>query len=285
MFSKTKMGRPKIKNINSDFDLEKVKLPEEASDLPVLDSKAEAIIEKKGKSSKSKKAAKVEKKKPSKRYIELLKQIDKSKIYSISEAVETVKKTANTKFDSTIEAHFNLRIDPTKQEQQIRTTTTLPKGSGKKINVIVFGAKDSKALKDMGALVGDEDSLTEIEKGKINFDKVVATPDWMPKLAKVAKVLGPKGLMPNPKSGTVSPNPEKVVEGLSGGMIELKTENSPIIHVTVGKAGFSNKDLEENVQSLIESVKAAKPSEVKKELIASVYLTSTMGPSVKLEIS
>ncbi len=107
----------------------------------------------------------------------------------------------------------------------------------------------------------------------------------MPRLAKVAKVLGPKGLMPNPKSGTVSATPEKVVEGLSGGMIEIKTENSPIVHATVGKSKFANKDLEENVKSLIESVKAAKPADVKKELIASVYLTSTMGPSVKLDLT
>ena len=231
------------------------------------------------------KEEKIEKKKPSKRYTSLLKLIDKSKTYSIEEAVELIKKTANTKFDSSIEAHINLRIDSGKQEQQIRTTITLPKGTGKKIKVLVFGAKDVKAIKDAGALVGDEETLTEIEKGKINFDKVVATPEWMPKLAKVAKILGPKGLMPNPKSGTVSPTPEKVVEGLSGGMIEIKTENSPIVHATIGKAKFSNKDLEENVKSLIESVKSAKPAEVKKELIASVFLTSSMGPSVKLDLS
>ncbi len=280
------MGRPKIKNIESDFDLEKVKLPEESVELPELDAATEEVIEKQVKAkTKKAKEEKVEKKKPSKRYLALLKEIDKSKTYSIEEAVELIKKTSTTKFDSSIEAHLNLRIDSGKQEQQIRTTATLPKGSGKKIKVLVFGAKDSKAIKDAGALVGDEDSLAEIEKGKINFDKVVATPEWMPKLAKVAKILGPKGLMPNPKSGTVSATPEKVVEGLSGGMIEIKTENSPIIHVTVGKAKFSNKDLEENIKSLIESVKSAKPAEVKKELIASVYLTSSMGPSVKLDLS
>ncbi len=280
------MGRPKIKTIESDFDLSTVKLPEEGKDLPVLDEATEELVEKQVKAkTKKAKEEKIEKKKPSKRYTSLLKLIDKSKTYSIEEAVELIKKTANTKFDSSIEAHINLRIDSGKQEQQIRTTITLPKGTGKKIKVLVFGAKDVKAIKDAGALVGDEETLTEIEKGKINFDKVVATPEWMPKLAKVAKILGPKGLMPNPKSGTVSPTPEKVVEGLSGGMIEIKTENSPIVHATIGKAKFSNKDLEENVKSLIESVKSAKPAEVKKELIASVFLTSSMGPSVKLDLS
>lgn len=280
------MGRPKIKNIESDFDLEKVKLPEEGKDLPVLDEATEELIEKQVKAkTKKAKEEKVEKKKPSKRYLGLLKEVDKSKTYSVEEAVELVKKTATTKFDSSVEAHINLRIDSGKQEQQIRTTATLPKGTGKKIKVLVFGAKDLKAIKESGALVGDEDTLAEIEKGKINFDKVVATPEWMPKLAKVAKVLGPKGLMPNPKSGTVSATPEKVVEGLSGGMIEIKTENSPIIHVVIGKASFKNQDLEENVKSLIASVKAAKPDEVKKELISSIYLTSAMGPSVKLDLS
>lgn len=299
------MGRPKIKNIESDFDIEKVKLPEEAVDLPELDAAAEEIIEKQVKA-KTKSANPPrqpagggEKKKPSKRYTSLLKLIDKSKTYSIEEAVELIKKTANTKFDSSIEAHINLGIDSGKQEQQIRTTVTLPHGNGKKLTVLVFGAKDVKAIKEAGALIGDEETLVQIEKGKIDFnnssgtriakleeiDKVVATPEWMPKLAKVAKVLGPKGLMPNPKSGTVSATPEKVVEGLSGGMIEIKTENSPIVHATIGKAKFASKDLEENVKSLIESVKAAKPTEVKKELIASVYLTSSMGPSVKLDLS
>lgn len=285
------MGRPKVKNIESDFDLEKVVLPEdlpagrqELADLPVLDDKAEEILTKEVKAkSKKAKPEKIEKKKPSKRYSEISKQVEKSKTYSLTEAVELIKKTATTKFDSSIEAHVNLRIDPGKQEQQIRTTTTLPHGNGKKVKVLVFGAKDSKAIKDSGALVGDEETLGEIEKGKIDFDKVVATPEWMPKLAKVAKVLGPKGLMPNPKSGTVSAEPEKVVKELSSGLIEIKTENSPIIHAVIGKASFKNQDLEVNITSLIEAIKAAKPSEVKKELIASIFLTSSMGPSIKVD--
>lgn len=285
------MGRPKIKTIDTAIELDKVKLPEEeTTELVELDETEEKELKKEVKAAKAKgksvkEAKETKKNKFSKRHGENLKLIDKSKSYSISEAVELIKKTSNTKFESSIEVHLNLRIDPTKQEQQIRTTTNLPHGTGKKVKVLVFGAKDAKAVKEAGAEIGDEDTLSEIEKGKINFDKVVATPDWMPKLAKVAKVLGPKGLMPNPKSGTVSADPEKVVEGLAGGMIEIKTENSPIIHVAIGKSSAKEAELSENIQSLVENVKAAKPSELKKELIKDVYLTSTMGPSVKLELS
>lgn len=281
------MGRPKIKTIESDFDLEKVKLPEEQTELPELSAATEEKVKKQAKAAKKQSKDKVEKKnKVSKRFAELIKAIDKSKEYSLEEAVELVKKTANVKFDSSVEAHINLRIDSSKQEQQIRTTTNLPFGSGKKVRILVFGAKDTKEIKELGAEAGDEETLGIIEKGKIDFDKVVASPDWMPKLAKVAKVLGPKGLMPNPKSGTVSPEPEKVVKGLStGGLIEIKTESSPIIHVVIGKVSAKNKDLEENVKSLLIAVNAAKPSDVKKELVKSVFLSSTMGPSLKLDRS
>lgn len=291
------MGRPKIKNIESDFDLEKIVLPEEKATLPKLDEKSEDLLKQKIKkqlstdkqsrkeSKDSTKKTNIKVKKPSKRFDVLRKQIEKDKTYSLSEAIELIKKTSNTKFDSSIEVHINLRIDPSKQEQQIRTTTLLPHGNGKKIKVLVFGAKESKAIKESGGEVGNEETLGKIEKGKIDFDKIVASPEWMLKLAKVAKVLGPKGLMPNPKSGTVSADPEKVAKELSGGLIEIKTENSPIIHTVIGKASFKNSALEENITSLVEAVKAAKPTEFKKELIASVFLASSMGPSVKIDTS
>ncbi len=287
------MGRPKIKNIDSALELDK--LPPTKEPLPVKtaeEEKLEVEVSEDKKSTKktSTKTPKTQSKndrknKVSARFSTLIKEVDKSKSYPISEAVEIVKKTSTIKFDSSVEAHINVRIDPSKGEQQIRTTSTLPHGNGKKVTVIVFGAKDTKAIKDAGAMVGTEDTLEEIEKGKISFQKVVATPEWMPKLARVAKVLGPKGLMPNPKSGTVSPEPEKVVSSLSSGLVEIKTETSPIIHVSIGKSSFKNKDLEENLSELITTVKAAKPADVKKELIQSVYLTSTMGPSVKVDLS
>lgn len=279
------MGRPKIKTIESAVDLEKVQLPKE-TELPETETNLpEELTPKKAKTLAKKSANVAKKNKLSKRYSEISKLTDKSKSYPINEAVNLIKKTATTRFDSTIEAHINLTIDPSKQEQQIRTTTTLPKGTGKKINVIVFGAKDTKILKEIGAQIGEDDTLTQIEKGKINFEKIVASPDWMSKLARVAKVLGPKGLMPNPKSGTVSEEPEKVAVGLSSGLVEIKTETSPIIHITIGKASFQEKDLEENLQSLLSAVKGAKPADFKKEIIKSVYLTSTMGPSVKIDLS
>lgn len=273
------MGRPKIKDIDNAIDLDKVKLPEEV----VLETKILEPKEKVKATSKNNTAKKIERKnEKSKRYLDLSKLVDKSKSYRLKEAVSLIKKTATTKFDATIEVHLNLNVDPSKQEQQIRTTTTLPKSNGKKTTVLVFGTKDPKIVKDTGTIFGDDDTLVEIEKGKINFEKVVASPEWMPKLAKVAKILGPKGLMPNPKSGTVSSEPEKVAAKLNSGMLELKTETSPIIHVSIGKASFKEQDLEENIKSLVESVKAAKPAELKKELISSIYLTSTMGPSVKV---
>ncbi len=279
------MGRPKIKTIESAVELDKVKLPEEETQaLPELAGEVEGKIKKSAKEAKNLSKTKSEKKnKHSTRYEKLIKEIDKSKEYTVEEAVELVKKTANVKFDSSVEVHINLQVDLSKQEQQIRTTTNLPHGSGKQVRILVFGAKDPKAIKELGAEAGNEDTLDKIEKGKIDFDKVVASPEWMPKLAKVAKVLGPKGLMPNPKSGTVSPEPEKVVKDLSsGGLVEIKTENSPIIHVAIGKVSAKNSDLEENTKSLLAAVNAAKPADVKKELVKSVYLTSTMGPSVKL---
>ena len=285
------MGRPKIKAIETAIELDKVKLPETEEDLPVLDEKAEEILaqETKTKLAEKKKSAKsTVAKKPhqhSKRYLEALKLVDKSKGFSVSEAVAVIKQTASTKFDSSVEVHINLNTDPSKQEHQIRATASLPAGSGKKLTVLVFGAKDTKAAQESGALIGDEETLTEIEKGKINFQKVVASPDWMPKLAKVAKILGPKGLMPNPKSGTVSPEPEKVAAELGSGMIEIKTENSPIIHATVGKVSFKDKDLVENIEALVNAVRNHKPQDFKKDLIRNVYLTSTMGPSVKLDLS
>lgn len=207
------MGRPKIKDIDSAIDLEKVELPKDTeetdeSKLATDESETEGKPKKKAKS--TKKVVKGQNK-VSKRYTELLKLVDKSKTYSIEEAVELVKKTSKTKFDSTIEAHINLQIDPGKQEHQIRTTANLPKGTGKKVTVLVFGAKDAKAAKETGAIVGNDETLERIEKGKIDFEKVVASPDWMPKLAKVAKILGPKGLMPNPKAGLFHLSPKKLL--------------------------------------------------------------------------
>lgn len=219
----------------------------------------------------------------SKRYKEQLALIDKGKDYSPTEAIEIVKKTANTKFDAAIEAHINLGLVTDKAEHQIRTLITLPHQVGKKLKILVFSSKDTAEIKKLGAEVGTEDTLKKIESGKVDTDKIIADSSWMPKLAKVAKVLGPKGLMPNPKSGTVSDDPAKTLKEFTGGKIELKTEKLPIIHLQIGKYSFSDKQILENYEVLIQAIKTARPEGLKKEYIKSIYLSSSMGPSVKVQ--
>ncbi|OGY21397.1 MAG: 50S ribosomal protein L1 [Candidatus Woykebacteria bacterium GWB1_45_5] len=234
----------------------------------------------------------------------MLELIDKSKAYPAEEAIELVKKTANTHFDATIEAHVNLGLSAEKSEHQIRTSLTLPHPSpkasgGKPIKILVFTDKNKEEIKKLGAEIGTDENLKEIEKGKIDFvdssgtriakleeiDKIIADTSWMPKLAKVAKILGPKGLMPNPKAGTVTEDPVAAVKEFSGGRMELRMEKSPIIHITIGKASLDNQKLKENLAALINAIRSARPEGFKKELIKSVYLSSTMGPSVKVDPS
>lgn len=274
------MGRPKIKVVETA--IEEVKLKDLEPKLELSDE-ASAEIVKEAKAAKKKVGkAKIR----SQRYQKLVSEIDKANKYSLDEALGLLKKTSQIKFDSSLEAHINLGIDPTKSDQQIRKSINLPNGLGKKIKVLVFADEKFVAeIKKAGAEVGTEKTLDEIAKGKITADKVVATPEWMPRLAKVAKVLGPKGLMPNPKTGTVTETPVKVVEQLSAGMTEIKTEKSPIIHTIFGKASFDEKKLKENLITLIAEINSSRPANFKKELIKSVYLTSSMGPSVKLDLS
>ncbi len=218
----------------------------------------------------------------SKRYKAQVALIDKDKDYTPIEAIEIIKKTATTKFDAAIEAHINLGLIADKAEHRIRTLITLPHQVGKKMKILVFSSKNTSEIKKLGAEVGTEDTLKSIESGKINADKIIADSTWMPKLAKVAKVLGPKGLMPNPKSGTVSDDPAKTLKEFSGGKIEIKTEKFPIIHTQIGKSSFSDKQILENYDVLIQAIKAARPEGLKKEYIKSIYLSSSMGPSVKV---
>ena len=278
------MGRPRIKVIDTAIELEKVEKNVEKK-LEISTEGEEKISKQAGAVKKTTPKERFQKKvSHSARFNSLLGLIDKNKEYPISQALDLVKKTTSTKFDSSVEVHINLNIDPTKSEQLIRKTINLPNGSGKTIRVLVFGG-NLKELKNLGADIGTESALEKIENGKINTDKIIATPDWMPKLAKVAKILGPKGLMPNPKSGTVTENPEKIVKDLQGGMIEVKTEKAPVIHTIVGKATLTEDKLEENLRTLISEIQRSKPEGLKKPLIRSVYLSSTMGPSVKLDIS
>ncbi len=224
---------------------------------------------------------------PSKRYKEAAKLIDTKKTYAPEEAVALVKKTATTKFDYTIEVHIHLNIDPKKSDQQIRSSVVLPHGSGKALKVAVYSADGDtvKAAKAAGAdLVGEKELLEEIKAGKINFDVLIATPESMRALAPIAKILGPKGLMPNPKDGTVTKNVAEAIANLKKGKINFKNDDTGNLHVIVGKASFDEQKLKENLASLMESIKKTKPASVKSSYIKSVTLTSSMGPAIRMAI-
>ncbi|MCK9361227.1 50S ribosomal protein L1 [Patescibacteria group bacterium] len=222
----------------------------------------------------------------SKRYTELKKLVDPKKAYAPEEAMALVKKTANTKFTGSVEVHINLGIDVKKGDQQVRSTIIFPHSIGKAKKVIAFVAPDKeKDAKDAGAdIIGTEEILDQIAKtGKIDFEVAVATPDMMPKLAKVAKVLGPTGLMPNPKTDTVGTNVKKMIEDVKKGKVAFKNDTTGNIHQNIGKSDMSEKELLENFMILIEAVKKVKPASAKGTYLNSVTLTSTMGPGVKVD--
>lgn len=210
--------------------------------------------------------------------------IDIEKKYNLSDAAKMVKERAIAKFDETIDVSINLNIDPKQSDQLVRGTVVLPKGSGKKVRVAVF-AKDDKAkeAEQAGAdIVGSEDLAEKVEKGEIKFDRVIATPDMMVVVGKLGKVLGPKGLMPNPKLGTVTPNITEAIKAAKGGQIEFKTDKGGVVHAGVGKASFSPEDIEENIKTLILALKKLKPTSHKGTYIDNIHLSSTMGPSIKV---
>lgn len=213
-------------------------------------------------------------------------KIDTTKLYTIPEAVKLMKECKTVKFDATAEAHFNLGIDPRHAEQQIRTTFSLPHGTGKTARVIVFCEDDAVAkVKAAGAVeAGGNDLIDKVSKGWFEFDVAVATPGMMKDLAKIARVLGPKGMMPSPKAGTVSMDPEKTVKELVAGRMELRNEKNGIIHSVFGKLSFDNKKLEENLSALFQIVKDNKPSAVKGIYIKTFSVNSTMGPGIKIQI-
>lgn len=221
----------------------------------------------------------------SKRYNELKAAVEK-KAYSPEEALELAKKTATTKFDSSVEVHIRLGIDPKKSDQQVRGTVTLPHGIGKtkKVAAFVSNAEAEKEAKAAGAeIVGGEDLIAEIAKtGKYEFEIAVATPDMMPKMAKVAKVLGPKGLMPSPKNETVTTNLTKTIGELRKGKIAFKADDTANMHQVIGKASFTKEQLTENYTAFMDAIRKAKPATSKGTYLLSVTLTTTMGPGIKV---
>jgi large subunit ribosomal protein L1 len=214
-------------------------------------------------------------------------KIEKGKEYLLEEAVNKVKELSHTKFDETVDLAFNLGVDPRKSDQMVRGTVVLPHGTGKTLRVLVFakGEKEKEA-RDAGAdFVGADDMVEKITKGWLDFDKVVATPDIMGVVGKLGKVLGPRGLMPNPKLGTVTFDVAKAVKDIKAGKVEYKTEKAGVVHVPIGKVSFDADKLRENAKAIVESVNKAKPSTSKGKYLKGLYISSTMGPSLKVDVS
>lgn len=206
---------------------------------------------------------------------------------ALVEAVKLVKKNAVAKFDETIEISMNLNIDTTQSDQQVRGMIALPHGTGKAVRVAVFAKGDkAEAARKAGAdVVGDDDLVEKIAKGEINFERCIATPDMMGLVGKVAKILGPRGLMPNPKLGTVTPQVEAAVKAAKAGQIEYRAEKAGIVHAGIGKASFSEDKLIENAKAFVAAVLRAKPAAIKGTFVNKIAMSSTMGPGVKIEIS
>ncbi len=213
--------------------------------------------------------------------------IDPKKLYSLEEAVKLVKECATAKFDETIEVALNLGVDPRHADQMVRGVVELPNGSGRSVRVAVF-AKDAKAneAKEAGAdLVGAEDLMETVQAGTIDFDRCIATPDMMPLVGRLGKVLGPRNLMPNPKVGTVTTDVAEAVKAAKGGAVEFRVEKAGIVHAGVGKASFSEEQITGNVQAFLTAVQKARPSGAKGTFIKRIALSSSMGPGVKIDVA
>ena len=225
-------------------------------------------------------------KKRSKKYCEALKKVEKGKIYTKEEAVKLVKETSITSFDASIEIAMRLNLDTKKADQQLRGAIVLPKGTGKTTKVLVIAKGDqAKAALEAGAdYVGDTDMLEKIEKENwFDFDTMIATPDMMPLLGKLGRVLGPKGLMPNPKTGTVTLDVAKAVQEVKAGRVEYRADSFGIIHGVIGKVSFSEEDLMENLNAFVSAILRVKPATVKGDYVKSISIASTMGPGIKVE--
>lgn len=221
-----------------------------------------------------------------KKYQEAAKMIDKSKYYNISEAVELAAKSNPSKFDASVEIHVRLNVDPRQADQNIRSTVSLPHGSGKTIKVAVFAPEsDHKEAKNAGAdIVGDETLLKQLDKEVVDFDVLITSPQYMPKLGKYARLLGPRGLMPNPKSGTVASDVAKAVKEAKTGKVEYRVDKQSIVHIAIGKASFGSAKLLDNAKAFFDSLQSQKPSSIKGAYVKSISMSTTMGPGIKVEL-
>ncbi len=218
-------------------------------------------------------------------YRKVAEKVEAAKLYTLDEAVKLAAETNPAKFDASVEIHVRLNVDPRQADQNIRTTVSLPHGTGKTIRVAVFAPEaDHKAAQDAGAdIVGDETFIAQLEKEEINFDILVATPQFMPKLGKYARLLGPRGLMPNPKSGTVATDVAKAVKEAKAGKVEYRVDKQAIVHLGVGKVSFGAEKLADNAKAFFESLQSQKPSSLKGGFVKSITISTTMGPGIKVE--
>lgn len=223
----------------------------------------------------------------SKKYKEAAKLIDATKDYTVAEALELATKTSTTKFDATVELHVRLGVDPRQADQNIRDNLVLPAGTGKTVRVAVFADEDvAKEAKKAGAdVAGNDDFLAQLDKGTIDFDVLIATPNVMARLSKYARVLGPKGLMPNPKSGTVTTDVVKAVSQAKAGKVEYRVDSTGIVHIGLGKVSFGATKLSDNINAVIASIKTNKPASIKGTYVKSVTITTSMGPGIKVAVS
>jgi len=214
-------------------------------------------------------------------------EVDREKTYPLAEAVKLVKGHAKAKFDETVEVSMNLNIDSKQTDQTVRGVVNMPNGTGKKVRVAVFarGAKADEATKAGADLVGAEDLAERVQKGEMDFDRCIATPDMMALVGRLGKVLGPRGLMPNPRVGTVTQDVAGAVQAAKGGQVQFRAEKAGLVHAGIGKASFTEKQLAENVQALVDAIARQRPTGVKGLFIKKVSLSSTMGPGVKLDLS
>ncbi|MFZ3009851.1 MAG: 50S ribosomal protein L1 [Candidatus Microsaccharimonas sp.] len=220
-----------------------------------------------------------------KNYQEVATLVDANKLYTLADAIELATKTNPSKFDASVEIHVRLNVDPRQADQNIRATVSLPNGTGKKIAVAVFAPEaDHKAASTAGAdIVGDEEFLAQLDKEVLNFDVLIATPQYMPRLGKYARLLGPRGLMPNPKSGSVATDVAKAVTEAKAGKVEYRVDKQAIVHLSVGKVSFGAAKLTENAKSFFDSLSAQKPTSIKGGYVKSINLSTSMGPGIKVE--
>lgn len=233
-----------------------------------------------------KKPARTRLERAGKKYREVAKLIEKDKIYTVAEALDLALKTSPTKFDATVELHVNLGVDPKQADQNVRDNVTLPAGTGKTSRVAVFAEGDNVAkAKAAGAdIAGEAELLAQLDKEEINFDVLITSPNLMARLGKYAKLLGPKGLMPNPKSGTITADVAKAIKEAKAGRVEYRVDQAGIIHLGIGKVSFGVEKLQQNAEAVVSSIKAAKPASLKGIYINSAYITTTMGPSIKVAL-